>query len=154
MGNIGYRPKTKARRFMSSREKEKWAAKVKRYCHWISKRRRYAIYLRDGFACLCCGKDLRYSDPSEMGLDHLIPRSAGGKDKSSNIVTTCRRCNSRRGDMPWQYFYPQNRHALVNRKRKKKLDMEAAKKYLNSPRQLQLLDGISSEQLEMRFTDW
>ena len=38
---------------------------------WIRKDKRLAIYLRDGFMCCYCGKDLHHAKPEEMGLDHL-----------------------------------------------------------------------------------
>lgn len=33
-----------------------------------------------------------------MTLDHVIPRSRGGTDQSSNLVTACRRCNTKKAN--------------------------------------------------------
>ena len=53
------------------------------------------VFLRDGQRCQYCGDRLF---PSELTLDHVIPRSRGGKTGWTNIVTACRDCNSKKGD--------------------------------------------------------
>ncbi|HCU25748.1 MAG TPA: HNH endonuclease [Deltaproteobacteria bacterium] len=55
---------------------------------------RYNIYLRDGNTCQYCGKN--YSK-SELNLDHVIPRSRGGKTTWENVVCSCIDCNRRKG---------------------------------------------------------
>ena len=52
------------------------------------------IYARDGNRCQYCGK--KYST-SELSLDHVLPRSQGGKATWENIVCCCVRCNVRKG---------------------------------------------------------
>ena len=64
--------------------------------NWIRKDLRLAIYLRDKFTCLLCEKDLHRSDPSEITLDHYIPRSLGGDNTVKNLFTCCHLCNSTR----------------------------------------------------------
>ena len=44
--------------------------------------------------CYWCGAT------SDLTADHLVPRSQGGNNVRSNIVTACRTCNSRRRDRP------------------------------------------------------
>ena len=39
--------------------------------NWINVRRRLAIYLRDGMACVYCGSGIE--DGIKMTLDHVIP---------------------------------------------------------------------------------
>lgn len=68
---------------------------------WIRPAKRLAIYLRDGVACCYCGRDLRGADPRDVTLDHLLPRSAGGSNHETNLVTACRACNSSRQDKAW-----------------------------------------------------
>ncbi len=50
------------------------------------------VFKRDGFKCGYCGTT------KELTLDHLIPKSKGGKSSWNNLVTACKRCNSRKGD--------------------------------------------------------
>lgn len=71
---------------------------------WCRPRKRMAIYIRDGFACCYCGKDLRFSPSRELSLDHLTPKVSGGNNNGSNLITACHECNSHRQDMPWQQF--------------------------------------------------
>lgn len=52
------------------------------------------IFARDKNCCQYCGKRVR---TSELSLDHVIPRSMGGKSVWSNIVCACTRCNARKG---------------------------------------------------------
>jgi len=60
---------------------------------WITREKRLAIYMRDGFHCGYCEKDLRDADPSAITLDHLAPRCKGGTNEEQNLVTSCRPCN-------------------------------------------------------------
>lgn len=52
------------------------------------------LYARDGNRCQYCGK--RFST-SELSLDHVVPRSRGGKNSWTNIVCCCLKCNVRKG---------------------------------------------------------
>ena len=51
---------------------------------------RFIILKRDGFACQYCG---RKGNKIELEVDHIIPRSNGGKDTSTNLITACFECN-------------------------------------------------------------
>jgi 5-methylcytosine-specific restriction endonuclease McrA len=73
---------------------------------WITRERRLALYIRDGFACAYCGTDLRNARPAEVTLDHLVCRVSGGGNESANLVTACRSCNSSRGDRSYEDFAP------------------------------------------------
>ena len=55
------------------------------------------IYARDGNRCQYCGK--RFST-SELSLDHIVPRSQGGKATWTNIVCACVKCNVKKGGRP------------------------------------------------------
>jgi 5-methylcytosine-specific restriction endonuclease McrA len=68
---------------------------------WIRKNKRLALNLRDGFKCAYCGKDLKDSSPRDVTLDHLLPRSCGGSNEATNLITACLRCNSQRGNRPY-----------------------------------------------------
>jgi 5-methylcytosine-specific restriction endonuclease McrA len=58
-----------------------------------------AIAERDSDACVYCGAT-EASSGAHLHLDHLTPRSAGGSNEPTNLVTACRSCNSARQDMP------------------------------------------------------
>lgn len=52
------------------------------------------IFARDRNSCQYCGK--RYPT-SELSLDHIIPKSIGGKTIWENIVCSCMKCNVKKG---------------------------------------------------------
>ena len=52
------------------------------------------IYARDGSKCQYCGK--RYAT-TELSLDHVVPKSQGGKATWTNIVCCCVKCNVKKG---------------------------------------------------------
>lgn len=64
--------------------------------NWIRQDKRLAIYLRDRFTCLICGKDLHNAAPMDLTLDHAKPWSKGGHNDSSNVYTCCKQCNCSR----------------------------------------------------------
>jgi 5-methylcytosine-specific restriction endonuclease McrA len=53
------------------------------------------IYEHYGYTCCYCGR--RFST-SELNLEHVLPRSRGGKTDWANIVTSCMPCNLRKAD--------------------------------------------------------
>lgn len=72
---------------------------------WITKHKRLAIYLRDGFACAYCGVDLRGRSRRDISLDHLICRDHGGSNHESNLVTACAACNcGRSARIKWHRY--------------------------------------------------
>jgi 5-methylcytosine-specific restriction endonuclease McrA len=52
------------------------------------------IFERDGWKCQYCGGKPPKSD---LNLDHVIPRSRGGKTTWDNIVASCFTCNGKKG---------------------------------------------------------
>jgi 5-methylcytosine-specific restriction endonuclease McrA len=52
------------------------------------------IFARDGNRCQYCG---RRFPTNELSLDHVLPRSRGGKATWENIVCACVKCNVRKG---------------------------------------------------------
>ncbi|MCB0328964.1 MAG: HNH endonuclease [Bdellovibrionales bacterium] len=55
---------------------------------------RFNIFARDGFQCQYCRKMLT---SKEATLDHVLPRSHGGKTSWDNVVCCCRACNIKKG---------------------------------------------------------
>ncbi len=56
------------------------------------------IRARDNHRCVYC-KRTEARSGAAMHLDHLTPRSKGGKDTPRNLVLACARCNSARKDL-------------------------------------------------------
>ncbi len=52
------------------------------------------LFRRDNYHCLYCGEQFSHS---MLSRDHVIPKSQGGKDSWTNLVTACKRCNHRKG---------------------------------------------------------
>ena len=67
----------------------------------IPKKMRVEIYQRDSFTCQFCQKKF---DANDLTIDHLVPLALGGLDEMINYVTCCRRCNTRKADMPLEEF--------------------------------------------------
>lgn len=59
-----------------------------------------AVFVRDEYKCQYCGKKLKPSGPQETKatLDHVFPRSRGGKNTWENTVCACFECNGKKGD--------------------------------------------------------
>jgi 5-methylcytosine-specific restriction endonuclease McrA len=55
---------------------------------------RINIFARDAFTCQYCGG--RPPRP-ELNLDHVVPRSQGGRTTWENVVCSCVDCNRRKG---------------------------------------------------------
>lgn len=53
---------------------------------------RNRIYKRDGYQCVYCGSH------RNLTLDHVIPKSRGGKNEWTNLVTSCQKCNMKKAD--------------------------------------------------------
>lgn len=53
---------------------------------------RREVLRRDKHQCQYCGS------VKQLTLDHVIPRSKGGKHSWDNVVIACEPCNSRKGD--------------------------------------------------------
>lgn len=56
----------------------------------ISKRRRFDVFKRDGFACQYCG---RKTPDVVLEVDHIVPVAEGGENDADNLTTACFECN-------------------------------------------------------------
>lgn len=55
---------------------------------------RHNIFVRDDHTCQYCSSRLPRRD---LNLDHVVPRSKGGRTNWENVVTSCMRCNFKKG---------------------------------------------------------
>ncbi|MBE7512873.1 MAG: HNH endonuclease [Anaerolineales bacterium] len=72
----------------------------RRRAHWSRK----GVLVRDSYTCIYCsvkvgdvvrGKTLAKAD---FTVDHILPRSRGGRDNWSNTACACYHCNHRKGN--------------------------------------------------------
>ena len=55
---------------------------------------RQNIFRRDKFKCAYCGEKTK----NKLTIDHVIPKSKGGKNTWQNLVTCCKSCNIKKDD--------------------------------------------------------
>lgn len=56
------------------------------------------VFKRDNHECVYCGSC------KNLTIDHVIPRSKGGKDSWDNLVTACRSCNAEKADLTLEEY--------------------------------------------------
>lgn len=54
------------------------------------------IFKRDRYTCCYCGAQ---PGPTELTIDHLVPKSRGGKSEWTNCVLACLKCNARKANL-------------------------------------------------------
>jgi hypothetical protein len=68
----------------------------------ISPMLRHLVYRRDRWTCQRCGAHPYPANPARrsgaLHLDHIVPWSAGGLDRSDNLRTMCGPCNKERSN--------------------------------------------------------
>jgi len=52
------------------------------------------LFARDGNRCQYCGRKFKTSD---LSIDHVVPRSRGGRTEWTNVVCACLACNVKKG---------------------------------------------------------
>lgn len=52
------------------------------------------LFRRDGHICAYCARHFKNDD--DLSRDHVVPRSRGGADRWTNVVTACMPCNHRK----------------------------------------------------------
>ena len=73
--------------------------RLRRYVNkrWKEPRfRKRVLFNRDGWQCQYCGKRLNWNS---IEVEHVVPRSRGGKTTWANCVAACKPCNSRKDSM-------------------------------------------------------
>lgn len=66
--------------------------KTARFCAKLSRR---MLFLRDQGQCQYCSKEMLINN---FTVDHVVPRSKMGKTSWDNVVVSCNKCNSKKGD--------------------------------------------------------
>lgn len=69
----------------------------------ISKKTRFDIFKRDGFACAYCG---RTPPAVVLEIDHIQPKSKGGREDLNNYITACFDCNRGKRNVPLSNIPP------------------------------------------------
>ena len=89
------------------------------------------VYLRDNYICQYCKQMFSYKD---LTLDHVIPKSKGGKTEWTNVVSACRKCNNDKASHTHIKPYKQPRKPdflqLVNGVNVKHIEHEIWLKYI------------------------
>lgn len=88
------------------------------------------IYERDAYTCQYCGKVFAME---KLNLDHVTPRSRGGKNTWENLVCSCIECN---------------------RKKKARTPKEAGMHLLSIPYKPKSLSTFKVPQTPKRYKDW
>ncbi len=75
---------------------------------WCREEKRYAIYARDSFTCVYCGRNCT-NDAGLLNLDHIVPACTFSaddmmKNHESNLVTACVSCNNKKGSQDIRDF--------------------------------------------------
>lgn len=72
----------------------------RRRAHWSRK----GVLIRDSHTCIYCGVEPgmlqkgKVLTKSDFTIDHILPKSRGGKDNWSNTACACAACNHRKGN--------------------------------------------------------
>jgi hypothetical protein len=56
----------------------------------------WRVFKRDGYKCRYCGRD-----DVPLTVDHVVCWEAGGSTVEANLLSSCKKCNRVRGDLPY-----------------------------------------------------
>jgi hypothetical protein len=59
---------------------------------------RFRVLSRDRFKCILCGDNPARNLDCDLHVDHITPRSHGGRNEFDNLRTLCAKCNVGRGN--------------------------------------------------------
>ena len=77
----------------------------------IPNKRKQQVRSLDGERCLRCGSS------SELWVDHIVPKAAGGKGGWKNLQTLCRPCDQLKADRHIDYRTDERRLEAEDRSR-------------------------------------
>lgn len=69
------------------------------------------IFARDGFRCVYCAG---LYPAEQLSLDHVQPRMRGGDNSDGNLVTACKGCNTKKGNLPAWAWLAENPEERAN----------------------------------------
>ncbi len=86
------------------------------------------VLVRDNHSCQYCGIGVGKGKSKNTSIDHVIPRSRGGKTDYANCVTCCKNCNNKKADKTLKEV-----GMILMSKPRKPTFMSLFKHYLKSP---------------------
>lgn len=94
--------------------------KIKKYVNYYGKAalNRENIFKRDNYTCAYCPEGTEHKRDF-LTIDHIIPKSKGGKDTWENLITACKGCNNLKADLSLKVFkkdfhvHPKKPHHLM-----------------------------------------
>jgi len=69
----------------------------------------WRVYKRDGYACRYCGKD-----DLPLTIDHLVLWEDGGPTIEENLLSSCKKCNKKRGNQKYADWLESDRYKKVS----------------------------------------
>lgn len=69
-----------------------------------NKKAREAIFNEDGNRCAYCLVDFATLPVESRTVDHIVARTDGGTNATTNLLSACHACNSRRRHTPLHVF--------------------------------------------------
>ena len=83
----------------------------------------WRVYRRDKYKCRYCGKD-----DVPLTVDHIITWESGGPTTEDNLLTSCRKCNKKRGNLDYgswlqHKYYIEKSKFLSEKTRQDNLDI-------------------------------
>ena len=74
---------------------------------WSTSIREYIREMEKPGECIYCGSK------TQLGIDHLLPRSRGGPDHPDNAIFVCKKCHSSKSDKRlYEWYGLENRYRL------------------------------------------
>jgi 5-methylcytosine-specific restriction endonuclease McrA len=102
------------------------------------------IFKRDKYTCQYCGAQ---PGPAELTIDHILPKSKGGKSEWTNCVLACLECNARKADRTPQQA------GITLRKQPKKPNWVALSHLPKGGRKISWEQFLSKAYWEVALTD-
>ena len=113
----------------------------------LSKKARFAVFMRDGFKCRYCGQ----MPPSVvLEVDHIMPFSKGGSDDQENLITACFSCNRGKSDTELSSAQP-SMSDKVEQMKELRAQLNALKRL---QREISKIEELGVDSIESIFTEF